>query len=215
MQFATEGNMLPRQARASQRQSQKSSWLRAIGLLVPFLASANTQEIGVEICSCAPSTYEFTLDFSLFCPPVNITTGDAVAATSCMVSPFGDPTVVDLIPIAVQSIDVLELNQDLRIIVQENIVGSFGDGDTFRYTSIAALPGEIVDPADLPRAIQLNIIGVNQFDEPIINVYLITFTNNCGRFPVLFEGQSAGWTRFVSYWNGLSEFLYCSRPLLM
>jgi hypothetical protein len=120
-----------------------------------------------------------------------------------MTSPFGDPAVVDLIPTKVQEIQVLELNQDLRIIVQEIIVQeiiveSFGDGDTSRYTSIAALPGEIVDPADLPRAIQLNIIGVNQSDEPIINVFLITFTNNCGGFPVLFEGQSAGWTRFVS-----------------
>jgi hypothetical protein len=63
---------------------------------------------------------------------------------------------------------------------------------------MAALPGEIVDSNDLPRAIQLNIIGVNQFDQPIINVYLLTFTNNCGSFPVFFEGQYAGWTRFVS-----------------
>jgi hypothetical protein len=215
MKFATEGNMLPRPARVSQRQRKKPLSLRAIGLLVPFLASANTQEIGVEICSCAPSTYEFTLDFSLFCPPVNITQGDAVAATACVVSPFNDPGVVDLIPTKVQSIDVLELNQDLRIIVQENIVGSFGDGDAFRYTSIAALPGEIVDLADIPRAIQLNIIGVNQFDEPIINVYLITFTNNCGAYPVLSEGQYAGWTRFVSYWNTFTEFLHCLRPPLM
>jgi hypothetical protein len=198
MEFAREGNMLPRPARVPQRQRQKSSWLRASGLLVPFLASANAQEIGVGICSCAPSTYEFTLDFSLFCPPINITTGDAVLAINCLVSPpFGDPTVVDLIPTEVQSIDVFEQDQNLRIFNQENIVGSFGDGDTFRYTSIAALPGEIIE-RDLPRAIQLNIMGVNQFDEPITNFFIISFTNSCGGFPVLFEGQSAGWTRFVS-----------------
>jgi len=168
-----------------------------VALLVSWLLpSAAQQEIGTEICSCAPNTYEFTLDFSLFCPPVNITIGDAVAATTCMVSPFGDPDVSDLIPVAVQSIDILELNQNLQIMSQENIAGNFGDGDTFQYTSYAALPGEIVNPEDLPRAIQINIIGVNQFEEPIINVYLITFTNSCGSYPVLFEGQSAGWTRF-------------------
>lgn len=182
----------------SQAQRPKHSVLRALGLLVPFLGMATSQEIGVDICSCAPGEYEFTLDFSLFCPPINITVGDAVAATTCTVGPFEDPSVADLIPVAVQSIDILELNQNLDVAVQENIAGSFGDGDTFRYTSIAALPGEIIDPLDIPRAIQLTITGVNRFDQSILNVFLIQFTNNCGRYPVLFEGQYAGWTRFVS-----------------
>jgi hypothetical protein len=170
--------------------------------------SQDTPQIGVDICVCAPSTYEFTLDFSLFCPPVNITLGDAVKRTSCLVNPFGTPEVADLVPVAVSSIEILELDQSMEISVREKIEGSFGDGDTFQYTSIAALPGEIVNPDDLPRAIQLNIVGVNQFDESIINIYLIVFTNNCGRYPVLFEGQSAGWTRFVSaekYVSGVFE----------
>lgn len=176
-----------------------SSFFSSIVLALLFLISKTaSQDIGTEICACAPGSYEFTLDFSLFCPPVNITVGDAVAATSCAVNPFDDPSVSDLIPVAVNSIDIFELNQDLEIYVEENIVGSFGDGDTFQYTSIAALPGEIVDPRDLPRAIQINLIGVNRFDQSIINIYLITFSNNCGRYPVLFEGQFAGWTRFVS-----------------
>jgi hypothetical protein len=170
-----------------------------IGILFALLAKAGGQAtIGDDICACAPSTYEFTFDFALTCPPVNVTQGDAVAATSCLISPFGDPGVLDLIPVAVQSIDILELNQNLQISVQENIAGSFGDGDSFTYVSIAALPGQITDPVDIPRAIQLNIIGVNRFDEPIINVYLITFTNDCGFYPALVNGQSAGWTVFVS-----------------
>lgn len=145
----------------------------ALALVASFLSPTTVaQEIGVEICSCAPNTYEFTLDFSLFCPPVNVTINDAIAATTCMVSPFGDPTVTDLVPVAVQSIDILELNQNLQIMSQENIAANFGDGDTFMYTSYAALPGEIVNPSDIPRAIQINILGVNQLEEPIINVYL-------------------------------------------
>lgn len=170
-----------------------------LGLVISALVfpTSNAQEIGTELCSCAPNTYNFTLDFSLFCPPVNITLGDAVQATSCLVSPFGDPTVDDLIPVAVQSIDVLELGQDLRVLVQENIEGNFVDGDTFSYSSIAALPGGIASAVDIPRALQLNLVGVNANDEPIINVYIITFTNSCGTYPVLQEGQSAGWTRFV------------------
>jgi hypothetical protein len=167
-----------------------------VGLLLVGTPGSSGQE--TEVCSCAPSTYEFTLDFSLFCPPVNITLGDAVLATSCNVGPFGDPQVSDLIPIAVQSIGILELGQDLRVLNQENIEDNFGDGDTFEYTSVAANPNNIVDPADIPRALQLNLIGLNANDEPIINVYIITFSNNCGTYPVLSEGQSAGWTRFVS-----------------
>jgi hypothetical protein len=182
--------------------------LLLLGLVSTLFQSSNAQ-IGVDVCACSPSTYEFTLDFSLTCPPVNITRGDAIAATTCLVSPFGDPEVTDLIPVSVQTIDILELNQNLDIIVQENIAGSFGDGDTFVYTSISALPDQITSPLDIPRAIQLNIVGVNQFDEPIINVYLITFTNDCGFSPVLFEGQSAGWTVFVSTHASSVRFKIC------
>jgi hypothetical protein len=168
------------------------------GVLFSLFTSGGGQEIGVDICACQPATIEFTLDFALFCPPVNITAGDAVAATSCSVNPFGDPSVTDLVPVSVQSIDILELNQNLQILVQENIAGSFKDGDSFSYVSIAALPGEITDPDNIPRAIQINLIGVNQLDEPIINIFIITFTNDCGVYPVLYDGQSAGWVRFVS-----------------
>ena len=168
------------------------------------------QQIGVDICACSPKTYEFTFDFSLSCPPVNVVKGDAVVATTCLVSPFGDPDVKDLVPILVQTIDILELNQNLQITVQENIGGNFRDGDTFRYTSLAAHDDEIVDPKDIPRAIQLNMIGVNQFDEPIINVYLITFSNNCEAYPVLSEGEYIGWTHFVSKYDSIDRPLFDS-----
>jgi hypothetical protein len=181
------------------KKAMMQSVFSSFGLLILALLSmtSTAQEIGTELCSCSPSTYSFTLDFSLFCPPVNITIGDAVQATSCLVSPFGNPQVENLVPEEVQSIDILELGQDLRVLVQENLEGSFADGDTFSYTSITSTPGNIVSSVEIPRALQLNIVGVNANDEPIINVYIITFTNDCGAYPVLQEGQSAGWTRFV------------------
>jgi hypothetical protein len=86
------------------------------------------------------------------------------------VSPFGNPAVEDLVPVAVQSIDILELGQDLSVLVQESIEGNFGDGDTFQYVSIAANPNNITGNVDIPRALQLNILGVNANEEPIINV---------------------------------------------
>eukprot|EP00978_Attheya_sp_CCMP212_P034901 scaffold149104_cov52-Attheya_sp.AAC.1 len=175
--------------------------LAFIGFLFALLTRAGGEVIGIggDICSCAPSTYEFTFNFALTCPPINVNLDGAIASTSCLVSPFGDPDATDLVPVAVQIIDILELDQNLDILVQENIAGNFEDGDSFTYVSIAASPGSITNPpVDTPRAIQLNIVGVNQFDEPIINVYLIGFTNDCSAFPVLVNGQSAGWTVFVS-----------------
>ena len=186
-------------ARPLHRRSAMNTLVLLFGAIVALATGVNGQGIGVDICACSPSQFEFVFDFSLTCPPVNITTGDAVSATSCLISPFGNPEVQDLIPVSVQTIDILELGQDLRVLVQENIAGNFGDGDSFQYTSIAAIPAEINSSVDIPRAIQLNIVGVNRLDEPIINVYIITYTNNCGAYPVLQEGQSAGWTVMVSY----------------
>lgn len=172
----------------------------AISLLSPFLTGAtglDGQVIGKDLCACSPSTYEFTLDFGLFCPPVNVTESDAIDQTSCVITSFGDPNVTDLVPVSVQSIDILELGQGLRVLVQESILGNYSDGDSFAYTSLSATPHEITAPDEVPRAIQINIVGMNQFDEALINVYIITFTNDCGAFPLLLEGQSAGWTHFT------------------
>jgi hypothetical protein len=178
------------------------SWWGTFGLLTSLLLTgASGQEIpviGIDICACSPSNYEFVFNFDLFCPPVNITLGDAVEATSCTVGPFDNPDVTDLIPVSVQNIDILELGQDLRVLVQETLEGNFVNGDSFQYESITNLPGEITSPMDIPRAIQLNIVGVNVNDEPILNVFIITFTNDCDTYPVLFDGQSIGWTFFVS-----------------
>jgi hypothetical protein len=155
-------------------------------------------EIGTELCSCSPSTYEFTLDFDLSCPPVNITIGNAVQATSCITSPYGDPDITDLVPVAVTSITILEMGQELMVVSQTNINKELLNGDTVTYSSIAADPNSITNAKVVPRAIQINLEGKNVLDQKIINVFIITFTNECGSYPVFEEGQSAGWMRFVS-----------------
>jgi hypothetical protein len=184
----------------SSQQQSYSSWLKTVVLLcLAVILPSSGQQIGIDVCSCAPSDYEFEFDFSLYCPPINITQGDAVTSTSCMVSPFEDPAVGDLVPVAVQEIVVLELDQNLDVLVREEINGNFKDKDTFRYTSVAAEPGSIVEPRNLPRAIQFNIVGINIFDQTITNIVLITFSNSCQAYPVLIPGQYAGWVRFVSF----------------
>jgi hypothetical protein len=104
-----------------------------------------------------------------------------------------------LLQVAVDVILILELGMDFTVIRQENVTGDFSDGDVFNYTSIVATDsgGEI----QVPRVIQLNLFGFNALQEPLLNNYAIAFTNNCNAYPALYEGGSAGWTRFVSFFG--------------
>lgn len=51
-------------------------------------------------CNCAPSSFRYTFDFGLVCPPVNITR-DGISDTFCNILPFESPGVVvsDLVPV--------------------------------------------------------------------------------------------------------------------
>jgi hypothetical protein len=176
----------------------RSSSIPLVLILALLVGIANGQDLGTDICACQPRSYEFTLDFSLTCPPVNMT-GDAIDATSCLISPLGDPSVEDLNPVSVESIDILELGQDFLVVSQTNVDELLFDGDTFSYTSFVSFPELIETIEQVPRAIQINMVALNALDERIINVFIVTFTNICGSYPVFDEGQYAGWTKFVSY----------------
>mmetsp|Transcript_52 Transcript_52/g.112 ORF Transcript_52/g.112 Transcript_52/m.112 type:complete len:424 (+) Transcript_52:105-1376(+) len=173
------------------------SWLVYASILVVslFLGSAAAQDVSGPICSCSPSKYTFTLDFSLECPPVNVTRNAGISATFCQISPFGDAneTIVDLVPVEVGYVDVLELGQGFEVLTQENITGTFIDGDVIEYTSIIEREGN----EDIPKVIQLNIFAFNAEGQPIVNFFAIAYSNICDEFPTLLEGESAGWTHFT------------------
>lgn len=77
-----------------------SWWFLAAVCLTMFVDPAG----GQDICACAPSTYEFTFDFGLTCPPINVTRDGGVAATYCQIFPFGDPeqNITDTVPVSVE-----------------------------------------------------------------------------------------------------------------
>lgn len=147
------------------------------------------------ICACSPSQLTFTLDLSLTCPPVDVTRNDGISATFCQISPFGDANqnIEDLTPVEVENINVLELGQNFQVLKQQNITGVSLDGDMFDYQSV------ILEPSieEIPRVIQVNIFARNANDEPIVNFFAISFTNDCLTYPTMFEGESAGWTHFT------------------
>jgi hypothetical protein len=99
--------------------------------------------------------------------------------------------------VEVSLVSVLELGQDFRVLAQENVTKVFRDGDSFMYKSIVA---DQVAGADVetPRVIQLNFFALNAENQPIVNFFAIAFSNDCSVYPVFEEGDTAGWTRFVS-----------------
>lgn len=163
-----------------------------IAILLMCLGTAVGQE---DLCACSPSKYTFTLDFSLTCPPVDVSRNGGISATFCQISPFGDAdlNITDLVPAEVQYIDVLELGQGFEVLSQDNITGTFVDGDSFEYESLVTAGEE-----NIPKVIQLNIFAYNAAGEPIVNFYAIAYSNACDEYPALIEGESAGWTQFVS-----------------
>ena len=188
----------------------RTAWIGVLIILAFDLntrTTTNAQELSLtvndDVCGCSSSTYTFVLDFGLTCPPTNINkgSGSGVARVSCLISPFGAPT-TKLEPVVVDSISILELDQSNSVLVEERIGGAFVSGDSFSYSSI--INTDVTSVQEIPKALQLNLSGRNEDGVILINVFVITFTNECGVTPVIQLGESAGWVTFVSFW-----FCFC------
>ena len=155
--------------------------------------TASSQISGTELCACSPRVYELTFDFSLECEPINVDreSGGILDAT-CLVAGFDNINVTDLIPVTVSSVQLIEIGQDGGPAAVAQETGDFRDGDTITYTSIS------FEGAVAPRAFQIRAIGRNEGGEPLVLQWAVTYSNNCGVFPVLEINDSVGWTIFVS-----------------
>ena len=167
-------------------------------LLCVWHASAQGM-IGTDICGCQPATYTFTFDFDLVCDDTTVE-GSGINETACLTEIRGQDEVPaeDLVPLSVQNVQIFELDQDLQVVAQTVRTGPFTNGDTFTYTSIISTMTDDLNPQSLPRGLQVVITGLNSKEQSTVNTYIITYTNDCGIFPILTEGQQAGWTIFVS-----------------
>jgi hypothetical protein len=182
------------------------SWhtVRIILLLLTIMSGRRTALARAQddntVCGCSPPTYTFLLDFNLFCPPIEIDRNPGIQSLSCLISPFGAPT-TDLAPVVVTHVDVLELDQSNNVLEQSRIEGDFFSEDSFSYASILNNTAEIDDAEQIPRALQLILNARNEAGVTLINIFVITFSNQCGAVPVFETStseQSAGWAIFVS-----------------
>lgn len=171
------------------------SLLLLVGTLSLLFDDASAQ-VGTTLCGCQPAVYEITLSFDVTCEDENVM-GPGINETACVPSKETDEDVTDFVPVLVTDIQFLELNRDLQTLQQEPRTGAFRDGDIVRYTSVLAVQ-PFFDELTLPRAFQMVLRGFNAIDQPIQLTWVITYANDCGLFPILFEGQRQGWSVFVS-----------------
>lgn len=199
-----EGTVLPKHNRETMGTASRTSavlplhrapLLLVLGVLALLSGKAFAQ-VGTTICGCQPAVYEITLSFNVTCDLTNVQ-GPGINETACVTSKETDEDVTDFVPAVVTQIQFLELNRNLVILQQETRDGSFRDGNVVRYTSVLAVQDSF-DETTLPRAFQMIIRGFNAIDQPIQTTWVITYDNDCGIFPILFEGQQIGWSVFVS-----------------
>ena len=160
------------------------------------LASPTKAQVGTDICSCSPPTYEFTLDFSLTCDDTKLN-NPGIAEFECIISPFQTGADIDLTPASVETVDFVEFDQALNRVSESSIFEQLVDGQKITYRSTSNDPSSITMPS-VPKALQITMLAQNAIGQPLLMTWLVTFTNTCGQYPVISSGDQIGWTRFVS-----------------
>ena len=96
-------------------------------------------------------------------------------------------TTLDTVPVAVYSIQFLEVDPDFNVINQDSSYVrdiDFVDGTVFTYASI------IETSTTIPGGMNMVLRGVNAAGDPVRNVFTITYTNDCG-VPTFEVGDSS------------------------
>ncbi|KAL3775256.1 hypothetical protein ACHAW5_006014 [Stephanodiscus triporus] len=104
-------------------------------------------------------------------------------------------TTLDTVPVAVYSIQFLEVDPDFNVINQDSSYVrdiDFVDGTVFTYASI------IETSTTIPGGMNMVLRGVNAAGDPVRNVFTITYTNDCG-VPTFEVGDSIGWVIFEDF----------------
>lgn len=176
--------------------------LKTIVLALLLLAAGtNAQEEvigadGEEICSCAPTIFEFTFVFDSLCPGNFVADdSDAIAEISCDQIVLA-PDQNNIQPVVVDSVTILELNAN-QVINQTIVMGPFNNGDSIEYASISSYRN--LTEAYFPFGLLVTINGQNSDSRRVINAIGIDYeTTECDTWPVFPPGATIGWLQIVS-----------------
>lgn len=184
-----------------------SPWLSFA--LLGFLFGPVGAQIGIDQCACFPSIYTFVLDLSQTCAQTSLPNPGVESTTCSVLSGAGAGSTLTssgMVPVSVSEITVSELGQNLETIFTEQIPGDiFTTGTTFFYlpSSVGTQEGLFTSIASdvFPRGLQLQLRGLNLFNEIIINIVTIVFSNQCDVFPVVKKEDQIGWVALVSIFS--------------
>jgi hypothetical protein len=152
-----------------------------------------------EICSCSPTKYVFTLDFSKTCADDTLRNNSGVEITLCHSEGVAIATVTSILFLEFDtSGNLVVINQD-----DTYFDTSLSDGDSFEFTSISSdLDASISleDQLDLvPGGVQLTLRGLGEDGSGVLNRYTWAYTNSCADDAVTVEsGDEIGWVVIVS-----------------
>lgn len=172
---------------------------------VPFEADTELASLGagittpaasVDICSCSPTSFQFTLDFSKTCDDDTLADNAGIDATLC--EPMGGEIAT------VTSIQFLEFDTsgNLVVIKQDDTLFdvSLSDGESFDFASISAdldASASLADQLDLvPGGVQLTLRGVAADGTNVMNRYTWIYTNSCEDIPIE-SGDEISWVSIV------------------
>jgi hypothetical protein len=157
-------------------------------------------QIGVSICACQPGVYTFEINFAALCINTTVIDNDGVKGIDCFQRGIGSnaASINDTIPVQINSINILELDANRQTLAITPYEEAYQNGDTFVYTSpLIGTLDAISNLTTVPSGLQMTLNGINRLEEPITNVWIIIFDNDCQYYPVLSIGDNIGWTTLV------------------
>lgn len=157
--------------------------------------TVHAQQIGVDICACSPSTYNFRFDFAKTCATTNIG-GVGIEFNDCSISTFGQDQ-TNLVPTQVTSVDVLEFDQNGNLLKQQSDFVTISNGGMYQYTSYSQNASQVT-ASTAPKSLEITALAVNNVGDTLFMLWTVVFSNSCSGYPVFRNGQSIGWTVFVS-----------------
>jgi hypothetical protein len=171
-------------------------WL--VGTIVNNYVATGQKVIGTDLCACQPRSFDLKLNFTSTCGDNTFTNNSGVIQPpSCAIRGDGTTDIADQVPVLITTIQIVELGENFTVVAQAAEDNVFTEDSSLSYVSIIDQPSAI-NTTTLPRGIQIVLTGKNALNQTLLNVFVITFNNNCSIYPVIEEGASIGWAVFVS-----------------
>lgn len=162
-------------------------------LLTTSVTTAST--LGEDLCSCSPTIFNFTLNFSTSCPG-NVQTGGGIEDVKCETLVVSDDQSND-VPVVLSTITILELNEN-TVINSTVLEGPFQDGDMITYASISSYQN--LTNAYFPFGLRVVLNGKNSEKTTVLNTVHIGYNSNiCTQYPVVPVDAVIGWMSIVSF----------------